>query len=179
MTLAVERFSTRAETPDGRCFFVREEPILMRGFVVAGFGRGGKMLGCPTANIPPEPYVETVDKLPGGIYFGWAALDKCEAAPQGDLCKMVMSIGWNPYFKNEKKSVEAHLIKTYPADFYGVELRLLVVGFLRLEANFESLEALKEAIQSDISLSSEALDCSDLNAFRKHEFLAVDGSSSC
>mmetsp|Transcript_1774 Transcript_1774/g.5397 ORF Transcript_1774/g.5397 Transcript_1774/m.5397 type:complete len:160 (-) Transcript_1774:161-640(-) len=128
--------------------------------------------------VSQQAFSSSHDRASAGINTAlWSS--RCEAAPQGDLCKMVMSIGWNPYFKNEKKSVEAHLIKTYPADFYGVELRLLVVGFLRLEANFESLEALKEAIQSDISLSSEALDCSDLNAFRKHEFLAVDGSSSC
>ena len=34
-----------------------------------------------------------------GIYHGWARVD------DGSIEKMVMSIGWNPYYKNEKKSM--------------------------------------------------------------------------
>ncbi|KAL0186542.1 hypothetical protein M9458_018212, partial [Cirrhinus mrigala] len=44
-----------------------------------------------------------VDNLPAdistGIYYGWACVDN------GDIHKMVMSIGWNPYYKNTKKSM--------------------------------------------------------------------------
>jgi len=44
-----------------------------------------------------------VDNLPNdigtGIYCGWAKVD------DGAVYKMVMSVGWNPYFKNEKKSM--------------------------------------------------------------------------
>lgn len=34
-----------------------------------------------------------------GIYYGWACVGN------GDVHKMVLSIGWNPYYKNVKKSV--------------------------------------------------------------------------
>lgn len=34
-----------------------------------------------------------------GVYYGWACVD------DGEVHKMVMSIGWNPYYKNEKKSM--------------------------------------------------------------------------
>ncbi len=34
-----------------------------------------------------------------GIYFGWARLDG-----EGIVRKAVVSVGWNPYFKNKKKS---------------------------------------------------------------------------
>ena len=34
-----------------------------------------------------------------GIYYGWACVGT------GDIRKMVMSIGWNPYYKNTKKSM--------------------------------------------------------------------------
>lgn len=51
------------------------------------------------ANFPSE----VVDNLPNdigtGIYCGWAKVD------DGAVYKMVMSVGWNPYFKNEKKSM--------------------------------------------------------------------------
>ena len=52
-----------------------------------------------SANFPTD----VVDKLPadieGGVYCGWACVDN------GPVFKMVMSIGWNPYYHNEKKSM--------------------------------------------------------------------------
>lgn len=36
---------------------------------------------------------------PSGVYFGWAGL-----ATRG-VFKMVMSIGWNPYFNNTEKTI--------------------------------------------------------------------------
>lgn len=51
------------------------------------------------ANFPES----VVDNLPAdiitGIYYGWARVNS------GDIHKMVMSIGWNPYYKNTKKSM--------------------------------------------------------------------------
>ena len=34
-----------------------------------------------------------------GIYFGWASVD------DGPVYKMVASVGWNPFYKNEKKTM--------------------------------------------------------------------------
>ena len=36
--------------------------------------------------------------LPTGVYFGFAKV-------RGQVHKMVMSCGWNPYYKNKKKSM--------------------------------------------------------------------------
>ncbi len=64
---------------------------------------------CFSANFPED----VVDALPNdmttGIYFGWAKVDE---GPQ--VHKMVMSVGWNPYYKNEKKSMvrEKHFVRT-------------------------------------------------------------------
>mmetsp|Transcript_2166 Transcript_2166/g.3218 ORF Transcript_2166/g.3218 Transcript_2166/m.3218 type:complete len:175 (-) Transcript_2166:964-1488(-) len=166
----VEQFTERKETSSGFEIYLRDQPILLKGVVTKGFGRGGKMLGCPTANIPVDPYLELLSEIPGGIYFGWAALPDCDAAPKGDICKMVMSIGWNPYFENKRKSIEPHLIKTLP-DFYDVELRLVVGGFIRLEQNFESLELLVDAIQNDIKVASEALRLDEMSSLQAHDYL--------
>ena len=39
------------------------------------------------------------DTIPSGIYYGWAMVD------EGPVYKMVMSIGWNPVYQNEKRSM--------------------------------------------------------------------------
>jgi hypothetical protein len=46
-------------------------PIRLAGPVVAGFGRGSKQLGVPTANISPAELAAALDALPSGVYFGW------------------------------------------------------------------------------------------------------------
>ena len=51
------------------------------------------------ANYPDS----VVDSLPKefecGIYFGWASVD------DGPVYKMVASVGWNPFYKNKKKTM--------------------------------------------------------------------------
>jgi riboflavin kinase len=39
------------------------------------------------------------EEINTGVYYGWAKVNN------GPVYKMVMSIGWNPYFKNSKKSM--------------------------------------------------------------------------
>ena len=72
---------------------------------------------------------------------------------------MVMSIGWNPFFENARKTVEPWLLRDFgkDGDFYGRELRLAVLGYVRPEANFASLEALVERIHRDADVARGAL----------------------
>uniref|UniRef100_H3DEF5 Riboflavin kinase n=2 Tax=Tetraodon nigroviridis TaxID=99883 RepID=H3DEF5_TETNG len=127
-------------------------PYFCRGEVVRGFGRGSKELGIPTANFPDS----VVENLPAdigtGIYYGWASLGN------GDVHKMVMSIGWNPYYKNTKKSMETHVIHTFKEDFYGELLSVVMVGYIRPERSFDSLDALVTAINDDIEEANTKLD---------------------
>lgn len=123
-----------AAAPVTRALTALETPVFLRGEVVHGFGRGSKMLGIPTANLPDDVVKEEAGDVPAGVYFGWAAVgDKPKAY------KAVMSVGWNPHFKNTKKTVEPHLLHEFEEDFYGEELRLLICGHLRDEAAFSSL----------------------------------------
>jgi riboflavin kinase len=64
----------------------------------------------------------------------------------------------NPFYKNEKKTVEPHLLHTFTNDFYDEELRLVVCGYLRPEKNYSSLDALIKAIHDDIATAKAALD---------------------
>lgn len=61
---------------------------------------------CYLANFPEQ----VVDNLPAdvstGIYYGWASVGN------GDVHKMVVSIGWNPYYKNTKKSMVRSLFSS-------------------------------------------------------------------
>ncbi|XP_042189638.1 riboflavin kinase isoform X2 [Callorhinchus milii] len=139
-------------------------PYFCRGDVVRGFGRGSKELGIPTANFPDT----VVDNLPAdittGIYYGWASV------ANGDVHKMVMSIGWNPYYKNTKKSMETHIIHSFKEDFYGEILSIVIVGYIRPEKTFESVDALITAIYSDISEAKEKLDLPEYRSIKDDNF---------
>ena len=121
-----------------------KEAVLLQGPVVRGFGRGSKLLGIPTANIPLEGNEKSLDSLGTGIYAGWARLDD-----SGPVYPTVLSVGYNPQFQNTCKTIEPWLLHPFDHDFYDSHLRLVVVAFLRQESAFESLEALKAEIEND------------------------------
>ncbi|XP_076025571.1 riboflavin kinase isoform X1 [Genypterus blacodes] len=140
-------------------------PYFCRGEVIRGFGRGSKELGIPTANFRDS----VVENLPGdigtGIYYGWACVGNA------DVYKMVMSIGWNPYYKNTKKSMETHVIHTFKEDFYGEILSVVMVGYIRPERSFDSLaEALIAAINSDIEEAKLKLELPENLKLREDNF---------
>jgi len=118
------------------------------------------------ANLPIKPYEDVLAKCPAGVYYGWANVDK------GTVYKMAMSIGWSPFYKNKEKTMEIHIIHKFEDDFYGAELRAVVVGYIRGEANFKNVDDLIKAIQDDIKFSEQQLDSSD-NDYQKHPFLTT------
>ncbi|XP_058101401.1 bifunctional riboflavin kinase/FMN phosphatase [Magnolia sinica] len=128
------------------------EPWYIGGPVIKGFGRGSKVLGIPTANLSADSFSVILSEHASGVYFGWAAL-----STRG-IFKMVMSIGWNPYFDNTEKTIEPWLLHDFNEDFYGEELHLAIVGYIRPEANFPSLETLIAKIHDDGKISEKALD---------------------
>ncbi|KAL1294767.1 hypothetical protein AAHE18_19G163400 [Arachis hypogaea] len=89
---------------------------------------------------------------PSGVYFGWAGLSS------RGVFKMVMNIGWNPYFDNKEKTIEPWILHKFDEDFYGEELRLIIVGYIRPEANFPSLESLIAKIHEDGEIAEKALE---------------------
>lgn len=152
-------------------------PIRIISKVVRGYGRGSKDLGIPTANVSREKEVLSCscgdfDHLPTGIYWGFACIgDGEDIGGEGDAFSVLgkvhtaaISIGYNPTYKNEEKTVEPHLIaeanhprrhasstgETQFQDFHGKTIVLSVVGYLRPELPFEGLDKLTEAIKKDI-----------------------------
>uniref|UniRef100_A0A8C5MQL1 Riboflavin kinase n=1 Tax=Leptobrachium leishanense TaxID=445787 RepID=A0A8C5MQL1_9ANUR len=139
-------------------------PFYCQGEVVKGFGRGSKELGIPTANFPEHVVDSLPDDLNTGIYYGWGCVG------DGDVHKMVMSIGWNPFYKNTKKSVETHIIHHFQEDFYGEMLSIIIVGYIRPERSFDSLDALIAAINSDIEEAKKQLDLPEFKKLKDRYF---------
>lgn len=77
---------------------------------------------------------------------------------RAEVYPMVMSIGWNPYYKNEKRSVEVHLIHDFKEDFYGALMNLQILGFIRPERDYDSLDALVKDIKTDIDVAKKSLE---------------------
>ena len=53
----------------------------------------------PSANYPEDVVEGLPQELPLGVYYGWGNVD------DGEVYKMVLSVGWNLYYKNTKKSM--------------------------------------------------------------------------
>ncbi|KAK4439079.1 Bifunctional riboflavin kinase/FMN phosphatase [Sesamum alatum] len=141
------------------------EPWYIGGPVIKGFGRGSKVLGIPTANLSTEGYSAILSEHPSGVYFGWAGL------PTRGVYKMVMSIGWNPYFSNTEKTIEPWLLHDFNEDFYGEDLRLAIVGYIRPETNFPSLESLVAKIHEDRQIAERALELPQYSKYRHDPYL--------
>ncbi|XP_059437610.1 bifunctional riboflavin kinase/FMN phosphatase [Corylus avellana] len=141
------------------------EPWHIGGPVIKGYGRGSKVLGIPTANLSTEGYSTLLSEHPSGVYFGWARVSN------RGVFKMVMSIGWNPYFNNTEKTIEPWLLHDFAEDFYGEDLRLVVVGYIRPEANFPSLESLVAKIHEDGRIAERALDLPLYSTYRDDPYL--------
>jgi riboflavin kinase len=147
------------------------EPLWLTGKVVHGFGRGSKELGIPTANLP---VVDEVAALEVGVYYGLAMVPSHDTNPR----KAAISIGWNPFYKNSQKTLEVHLLHRYEQDFYGEELRVLLLGYTRPECDFASLDALIQAIHQDIIWTSEVLDRPDYAGYFSHPFFSTTTTPS-
>ena len=141
-------------------------PYYASGTVVNGFGRGSTQIGMPTANYPDE----VIEKLPSsfdqGVYYGWAQVNN------GPVYKMVMSIGTNPYYNNEKKTMETYIMNKFESSFYGQELRVVVVGYLRSMRSFETLAKLVEAIKKDVEQADILLDRIENQMFKNDAYFS-------
>lgn len=122
-------------------------PLYLSGEVKHGFQRGSRELGCPTANLAPEEQThETTAGLEKtGVYYGYARVS-CD---DEGVYPMVMSIGWNPFYKNQHKTIELHIVHAYDADFYGKQMRAIVLGYIRPELDYISTGVLHLTRRSD------------------------------
>ncbi|KAF9247111.1 riboflavin kinase [Melanogaster broomeanus] len=138
-------------------------PIELKGIVQHGFGRGSKDLGCPTANLPDEAITHMASIAKPGVYYGYAHLSltngQLSELRHEDLVvlPMVMSLGWNPFYKNERMTAEIHIMHEFKSDFYGYNMNALVLGYIRPELDYTSREALVDDIETDKRVALNSL----------------------
>ena len=117
----------------------------LRGIVVTGRDRGGKLLGFPTANLKIEEelcpktgiYAVTVETR-RGVHLG------------------VANIGYSPTFDDRQFTVEVHILDFNEA-IYGEKIRVNFVKRLRGEIKFAGIEALKQQIGKDVESARRIL----------------------
>ena len=123
---------------------IEDIPMLMdrhyqiRGKVVSGRNRGGKLLGFPTANINLTD--ELCPKM--GVYA--VTVEVGETNYKG-----VANIGYSPTFEDHVFTVEVHILD-FEGDIYGSEIRVNFINRLRDEKKFKDIEELSAQIQADI-----------------------------
>lgn len=160
-------------------------PIIHSSEIINGFGRGSSELGIPTANIPVTPELA---QLEPGIYFGFSKVEPISKDPQtktrvdgrpiefnygeklnGEDIKvlpMVMSIGFNPFYNNDEKTAEVHIIHKFDSNFYGAKIKYALLGYIRPELNYTTKEALIEDINLDIKMAKDALQWESYKVYR-------------
>ncbi|XP_068619719.1 putative riboflavin kinase [Battus philenor] len=141
-------------------------PLFIEGEVVKGFGRGSKELGCPTANYSIEVVRSLPKGLEPGVYYGWAQVDSQA------VFKMVANIGWCPFYDNKEMSIETHVMHKFDNDFYGSNLKICILGYMRPEKNFNSLNDLIEAIKEDIRNADSKLQEEQALILKEHKFFS-------
>ncbi len=117
----------------------------VRGTVIQGRDRGGKLLGFPTANL--MLYDELCPK--GGVYA--VTVEYQDTTYQG-----VANIGYSPTFDNGEFSVEVHILD-FDQNIYERPIRVNFIRRLRGEKKFPGPEALSEQISLDIEKARELL----------------------
>jgi riboflavin kinase / FMN adenylyltransferase len=136
--LVTEGLMEQAEKMLGRYYQIR-------GRVVTGRDRGGKLLGIPTANITLND--ELCPKT--GIY---AVTGECRGKP----FKGVANIGYSPTFENHEFTVEVHIFD-FNADIYGEKVQVNFIKRIRDEIKFSNIAELIDQIKKDIVAAREIL----------------------
>ncbi len=140
----------REEVEEGHMESVRA--LLGRPYSISGTVEEGKKLGrrlgMPTVNLYPLK-----EKLlpPKGVYYS-------QTIVQGKPYRSITNIGQKPTVNDTSAiSVESYLYD-YSGDLYGEEIETQLFAFKRPEIKFESVEALKAQMMTDIREGADACD---------------------
>jgi riboflavin kinase / FMN adenylyltransferase len=130
----------------GEAWQMLGRPWAIEGDVLRGFQRGAGF-GFPTANVGLGDYVRP--RL--GIYAARVDLG------DGLLLPGVASVGVNPTVGALPEPVlETHLFD-FSGDLYGKQIEVELIAFLRDEAKFADVEALKAQVKQDVIDARTAL----------------------
>lgn len=134
-------------------------PFVLDGPVVEGEGRGGGLLGYPTANVGVGP----LQALPAdGVYAAWLLrapdrLPTGDRLPAGDRLLAAVSIGHKPTFHATGFSVVEAFVLDFEGDLYGEQVKLEFAARLRRQEKFPNADALIAAMQDDVERARRIL----------------------
>jgi riboflavin kinase/FMN adenylyltransferase len=118
------------------------ERLLTRPFAIEGVvehgDKRGREIGYPTANIALGPYLRP--------RFGIYAVKGRTA--DGGLLHGAANLGIRPTFEPPKELLEPHFFD-FEGDLYGRTIEIELIAFLRPEARFDDLAALKVQMAAD------------------------------
>jgi len=138
---SIRNFIREGDLEHARILLGRDYQI--SGRVTSGAGRGGKVLGFPTANLMPVD--ELIPKK--GVYAVIAEMDNREYYG-------VCNIGNNPTFGVNALSIETHLLD-FNGDTLGKDFTVRFIHRLRDEKTFAGIGELSEQIARDINKARE------------------------
>lgn len=122
----------------------------LHGTVVHGAGRGGGMLGFPTANLVPDDQDKVIPK--DGVYAVTVRLGGEAKTRPG-----MLNIGTNPTFSNTERTIEVNIFD-FSGDLYGIGVDLYFFERMRDEQRFPSAGLLVEQLHRDKTAALEILD---------------------
>ena len=120
-------------------------PFAIRGVVEHG-DKVGRTLGYPTANLPLGSYL----RPRYGIYAVTGKL------PDGRVLHGAANLGVRPTFDPPKELLEPYFFD-FDEDLYGQEIEVAFHHFIRPEAKFDSLDALKAQMERDCDEARKVL----------------------
>ena len=104
----------------------------------------GRELGYPTANLD---YSKEIIIPKDGIY-------KTKSIIKGKYFKSITSIGNNPTFNENIKTIETYIID-FNKNIYGENLKIIFKDFVRNQIKFENKEDLIDQMDKDLKKVSE------------------------
>lgn len=113
-------------------------PYMLSGRIVRGKGLG-RDLGFPTANMQLDAAYKLIPA--NGVYV-------VRSGYEGEEVFGMMNIGTNPTVDGSGQHIEIHFFDL-KANLYDQQMRVFILGRLRDEQKFDSLDALKDQLEED------------------------------
>jgi riboflavin kinase/FMN adenylyltransferase len=125
-------------------------PHRVEGIVVRGHQRG-RALGFPTANLETVPHLAVPAD---GVYAGWLiGLD--DEGREEQRWPAAISVGSNPTFDGQHRTVEAYALDRDDLDLYGRHMAVDFSDRLRGQVRFGSADALIDQMRRDVDAARE------------------------
>lgn len=119
-------------------------PFRISGQIEPGDGRGGRIIGFPTANISLDASLVTPAD---GVYAVQTTVGEAQY-------KGLANVGSNPTFHGKNRRIEVHILD-FSGDLYGQNIAVDFLAKIRDEKTFDGVGSLKAQIAKDISAAQQ------------------------